>query len=230
MPFHFKTVVVTGGTGALGAAIVDLIVSRGGRCIIPSRKPSAALPVGGNGTVEIVTGINLEDEAAVARFYESLPLIWASIHVAGGYAGGPLESQTKADFYRMMETNAASALLCCREAVKKMRAAGAGGRIVNVASRSALVPMANMTSYAMSKAAVAALTQCLAEEVIPDGILVNAVAPAVMDTLANRAAFGPGKDFSKWPSVADVAQTVVYLAGPDNRCIRGAVVPVYGKT
>jgi hypothetical protein len=51
-----------------------------------------------------------------------------------------------------------------------------------------------------------------------------------MDTLANRAAFPPSTDFSKWPSVADVAQTVAFLASPENKVTRGALVPVYGRS
>jgi NAD(P)-dependent dehydrogenase (short-subunit alcohol dehydrogenase family) len=107
---------------------------------------------------------------------------------------------------------------------------GKGGRIVNVASRQALEPRlaANVTAYAAAKAAVAALTMALAEEVVKDGILVNAVAPSTLDTPANRKSM-PKADFSAWPKVADVAATIVFLASPENTVTRGAVVPVYGK-
>ena len=78
------------------------------------------------------------------------------------------------------------------------------------------------------KAAVAALTVALAEEVAKDGILVNAVAPSIMDTPANRKAM-PKADFDAWPKVEEVAATILFLASPDNRVTRGAIVPVYGK-
>ena len=78
-----------------------------------------------------------------------------------------------------------------------------------------------------SKAAVAALTAALAEEVAKSGILVNAVAPSIMDTPANRQAM-PKADFGLWPKVEEVAATILFLASPENRVTRGAVVPVYG--
>jgi NAD(P)-dependent dehydrogenase (short-subunit alcohol dehydrogenase family) len=107
---------------------------------------------------------------------------------------------------------------------------GGGGRIVNVAARPALEWRmgANMAAYAASKAAVAALTVALAEKVAKDGVLVNAVAPSIMDTPANRADM-PKADFSAWPKV-EVAETILFLASPENRVTRGAIVPVYGKT
>jgi NAD(P)-dependent dehydrogenase (short-subunit alcohol dehydrogenase family) len=111
-----------------------------------------------------------------------------------------------------------------------MLAAGDGGRIVNVASRQALEPRsgAGMTAYTIAKAGVAALTMALAEEVAKDGILVNAVAPSIMDTGANRAAM-PRANFDAWPKVEEVAATIVFLASSDNRVGRGGIVPVYGK-
>ena len=86
-----------------------------------------------------------------------------------------------------------------------------------------------MTAYTASKAAVAALSVALAEEVVPRGILVNAVAPSIMDTPANRAAM-PKADHAKWPKVDEVAATILFLASPENLVTRGAVVPVYGRS
>ena len=86
-----------------------------------------------------------------------------------------------------------------------------------------------MVAYTASKAAVAALTAALAEEVAKDDILVNAVAPSIMDTPANRHSM-PNADYALWPKVAEVAATILFLASPDNRVTRGAVVPVYGKS
>jgi NAD(P)-dependent dehydrogenase (short-subunit alcohol dehydrogenase family) len=133
---------------------------------------------------------------------------------------------------QQLETNLISAFLCCRAAVMAMkRTQGEGGRIVNVAARPALEWRggANMLAYAASKAAVAAFTVGLAEEVADDGILVNAVAPSIMDTPANRKAM-PKADHAAWPKVDEVAQTILFLASPDNAVTRGAIIPVYGRT
>jgi NAD(P)-dependent dehydrogenase (short-subunit alcohol dehydrogenase family) len=135
----------------------------------------------------------------------------------------------------MFDTNAVTCFLCCREAVKAMRkqggggGGGAGGRIVNVSSRPALVPTGGMIAYTTAKAAVASITQCLAEEVKGDGILVNAIVPPTMDTPANRAAM-PKADFSKWPKVEEVARTILFLASGENALTSGALVPVFGRS
>jgi NAD(P)-dependent dehydrogenase (short-subunit alcohol dehydrogenase family) len=108
---------------------------------------------------------------------------------------------------------------------------GRGGRIVNVAARPALEPRsgAGMAAYTASKAGVVAFTIALSEEVAKLGILVNAVAPSIMDTPANRAAM-PKADHAAWPKVEEVAATILFLASPQNAVTRGAIVPVYGRT
>ena len=133
-----------------------------------------------------VTG-NLADETAIARLYDGIASLWASIHIAGGFAAGPLREASLATLRQQIDMNFVSCLLCCRAAVKAMTTAKSG-RIVNVAARPGLEwrTGAGMVAYTASKAAVAALTAALAEEVVKDGILVNAVAPSTMDTPANR--------------------------------------------
>jgi NAD(P)-dependent dehydrogenase (short-subunit alcohol dehydrogenase family) len=160
-----------------------------------------------------------------------VPSLWASIHLAGGFAMAPVAKTTKSDLMKQVEMNLVTAFLCCRAAVNAMTAAAAGGRIVNVATRLALEwrQGAGMAAYTASKSALAALTVALAEEVVPAGILVNAVAPSTMDTAANRRAM-PNADHAAWPKVEEVAATILFLASPENRVTRGAVVPVYGRS
>ncbi len=228
LQYEGRVVVITGGTGALGSAVAQLIAGQGGTCIVPSHRPDDAPKVTGPGSIKIVSGVDLTDEAAVEKFYDGLPL-WASIHAAGGFAMAPIAQTGKNDLLKMIETNAITAFLCCRAAVQRIRAGAAGGRIVNVAAKVAVQPAGGMAAYSMSKAAVASLTQSLAEEVAAEGIWVNAVLPSIMDTPANRASFPPATDFSKWPTVQDVAQTIAFLASAENKVTRGALVPVYGR-
>jgi NAD(P)-dependent dehydrogenase (short-subunit alcohol dehydrogenase family) len=140
-----------------------------------------------------------------------------------------LREASVATLRQQIDMNLMTCLLCCRAAVGAM--AGNGGRIVNVAARPALEwrSGAGMVAYAASKAAVAALTAALAEEVAKDGILVNAVAPSIMDTPANRTAM-PKANYDLWPKVAEVAATIMFLASPENRVTRGGIVPVYGRS
>jgi NAD(P)-dependent dehydrogenase (short-subunit alcohol dehydrogenase family) len=181
--------------------------------------------------VKLVGPAELTDEAAVAGLYAGAGALWASIHLAGGFAMKPAAESGKADFLAMIEMNLLTCQLCCAGAVKAMKRGGQGGRIVNVAARAALEPRsgAGMTAYAASKTAVAAFTQALAGEVASDGIWVNAVAPSIMDTPANRASM-PKADYALWPKVEDVAAAILFLASPGNRVTSGAIVPVYGKS
>ncbi|MEZ5890216.1 MAG: SDR family oxidoreductase [Xanthobacteraceae bacterium] len=173
----------------------------------------------------------LGDESSVGRLFESVPVLWASIHLAGGFAFGPLREMTEATLRRQIETNLVTCALCCRGALRAFARNGKGGRIVNVAARVAVEwrTGTNMAAYTASKAAVAALTVALAEEVVKEDVLVNAVAPSIMDTPVNRKDM-PNADFSAWPKVEEVASTILFLASPANTVTRGAIVPVYGKT
>jgi len=140
----------------------------------------------------------------------------------------PIAETTAVDFKKMFDLNALSAFLCSKAAVAAIRGGAGKGRIVNVAARPALTPSAGMLAYAVSKAAVVSLTQSLAEELKPEGIWVNAIAPSIMDTPDNRRAM-PKADFDRWPKVDDIARAVVYLASPDNALTSGLVMPVYGN-
>ncbi|HKS62746.1 MAG TPA: SDR family NAD(P)-dependent oxidoreductase [Xanthobacteraceae bacterium] len=233
MSYRDRHVVVTGGTGALGTAVVGALIEAGATCHVPYRSEDEAqrFPHRGSSRVSLVALGDLSDEAAVSRFYGGLSKLWASIHIAGGFAFAPIEKSDKALLMSQIESNLVSAYLCSREAIANFRRSGGGGRIVNIAARPALEPRsgASMTAYTASKAALAALTQALAEEVAKDGILVNAVAPSTMDTAANRKSM-PKADFSLWPKVEEVAATILFLASPENAVTRGAIVPVYGKS
>lgn len=231
MDFRDRHVVVTGGTGALGTAVVGMLLDAGAVCHVPWRSEAEhqAFAHRAHSHVRMVEA-DLTDEAGVARLYDGAPRLWASIQIAGGFAMGAVSKTGKAALMQQLEMNFVSCFLCCAAAVRTMEHARHGGRIVNIAARPALEwrSGAGMAAYTASKAAVAALTVALAEEVARDDILVNAVAPSIMDTPANRAAM-PKADHAAWPKVDEVAQTILFLASPNNRVTRGGIVPVYGK-
>jgi NAD(P)-dependent dehydrogenase (short-subunit alcohol dehydrogenase family) len=222
-----RHVIVTGGTGALGQAVVKQALDRGDSCHVTwvLERELERFPYGEDVQLHHV---DLADESAVTALYAGLPALDASIHIAGGFAMAPIE-KTKADeMTRMFTLNAVTCMLCCREAIKRFRADGVAGRIVNVGARPAVEPVGGMTAYAVSKAAVTTLTQSLAAEVRDDGILVNAILPSIMDTPANRSAM-PDADHDAWPGTDEVAATIHFLAGPSNTLTSGALVPVYGR-
>ena len=231
MDFSGKQVVVTGGTGALGSAVVARLLAVGATCTVPyvHEAEAQSFPSRDDPNVTLIAVTDLADETQVVKVYAGLKP-WASIHIAGGFAAGKVTETDKKALRVQIDSNLTSCFLCCRAAAKGMLAAG-GGRIVNVAARPALEwrSGAGMTAYTVAKAGVAALTVALAEEVAKDGILVNAVAPSIMDTPANRKAM-PKANFEAWPKVDEVAATILFLASPDNHVTRGAIVPVYGKS
>jgi len=230
MDFSDRHVVVTGGAGARGSAVVAALLEAGATCHVPCFDEAEAqrFTLREHKRVTLTVAGNLADEAAVGRAYQGIAPLWASIHIAGGFAFGPLRQAGLATIRQQIDMNLLSCMLCCRAALSAMTA---GGRIVNIAARPGLEwrTGAGMAAYTASKAGVAALTAALAEEVVKDGILVNAVAPSIMDTAANRAAM-PKADYALWPKVEEVAATILFLASPDNRVTRGAIVPVYGKS
>jgi NAD(P)-dependent dehydrogenase (short-subunit alcohol dehydrogenase family) len=232
MLFQDRHVVVTGGTGALGIAVVGALLEAGATCHVPYIVAAEAerFPHRGHARVALIGDIDLADEVAVGRLFARVPKLWGSIHLAGGFAYAPIGDTTPDVLRRQIDMNFTTCFLCCRAAVAGMTAAE-GGRIVNVTARPALEGRAgaNMTAYAAAKAAVATLTIALAEEVVGQNILVNAVAPSILDTPTNRKDM-PKADHATWPKVEEVARTILFLASPDNKVTRGAIVPVYGKT
>jgi NAD(P)-dependent dehydrogenase (short-subunit alcohol dehydrogenase family) len=232
MLFENRHVVVTGGTGALGIAVVGALLEAGATCHVPYIVAAEAerFPHRDHARVTLIRDIDLTSETAVEQVFERVPKLWASIHLAGGFAYAPIGDTTIELLTRQIEMNFTTCYLCCRSAVLRLARTADGGRIVNVAARPAFEGRAgaNMTAYAAAKAAVATLTIALAEEVVGQNILVNAVAPSILDTPTNRADM-PKADHAAWPKVEEVARTILFLASPDNKVTRGAIVPVYGK-
>ena len=228
MDFQNRTVVITGGTGALGRAVVGALLAAGAQCRLSylHEKEAASFPY--KDRVTLVGPCELTNEADVARLYDGVDGLWASIHIAGGFAMSKLEETGKSGLMDMLNTNLVSCHLCCRAAV---RAFAAGGRIVNVGARPGLEPRlgAGMSAYAASKAGVIALTQALAAELAAQDILVNAVVPSIIDTPANRASM-PDADHAAWPRPDQIAATIAFLASPDNQVTTGGAIPVSGRS
>lgn len=230
MDYRGRSVVVTGGTGGLGVAVVEALLTAGAVCYVPyiAEAEARAFRHRDHTQLTLHPHLDVTDEAAVGQLYASIPNLWASIHLVGGFASGEIRTAAKGAFQHQIDVNLTSCYVCCRAAAIAM--ASRGGRIVNVSARPGLEwrSGAGMAAYAVSKAGVAALTVALGEELVRYGILVNAVAPATLDTPANRQAM-PQADFASWTKVEEVAKTILFLASSKNAVTRSAVVPVYGR-
>jgi NAD(P)-dependent dehydrogenase (short-subunit alcohol dehydrogenase family) len=220
-------IVVTGGSGALGAGVVEVLLARGAQLYLPMLEAEAPPHLRKPG-VHATGGVALDREDQVSAYYASLPPLWGSVHLVGGFGMAPIADTALADLEKQWRLNTVTCFLTCREAVKAIRATGQGGRIVNVAARPVLQPTGGMLAYVAAKAGVAAITQALAAEVLAERILVNAVVPSIIDTPANRKAM-PTADHGAWPTPAQIAETIAFLASSANALTSGTHVPIYGR-
>ena len=144
-------------------------------------------------------------------------------NIVGGFVFASLADTELTDWRRMQEMNATSTFLGSRAVVPLMRASG-GGRIVNVTAMPALTRgAAHMSAYAASKAAVLNFSQSLASELAADRITVNAIAPSIIDTPANREAM-PDADTENWLLPEEIAAVVEFLADDAARIVTGSVL------
>ena len=223
-------VVITGGTGALGRAVARALVEAGAHCHVPAIESSVPPDLFPAGKVSVTPNIDLSDEASVAGFYASLPPLHAVVNIAGGFAWAPIADSPLKVLQEQLAMNLVSCVLSCREAVANFRKAGKGGHLVNISARPALNPRqgAGMTAYTASKAAVAAFTVALAEELKGEGISVVALAPSTIDTPTNRADM-PKADHASWVAPAAIADVIVAQLGLSDPINSGALIPIYGK-
>lgn len=229
---------VTGGTGALGRAVVENFLIAGAKVAVPyvvdAEVPILEKQLGGRFPASEIhlKKADAGDEAQIAKFVAEVVSKWSKVDIlvnlVGGFWGGKSIAETSlAEWQAMFDLNLKPAFICCRVVVPIMQRSG-WGRIVSVASRSGLQGAGDYAAYAVSKGAIATFTASLAQEVIEDGVLVNAIAPSTIDTEANRIAM-PKAKHENWVKPADIARTIAYLCSDDCRVTSGAVVPVYGR-
>jgi NAD(P)-dependent dehydrogenase (short-subunit alcohol dehydrogenase family) len=238
MSLSNKHLIVTGGAGTLGTAVVKLLIDSGAICSVPcfNKAEEDNFELNEHSSVYTEAGIDLSDEQQAQSFYKKAvdaqgPL-WGSIHIAGGFGMGSIENTPQSDFEKQLQLNTITCFNSCRTAVEWMRKSDFnGGRIVNIAARPALEPRQGkgMGAYTVSKAGVASLTEALGAELVDENILVNAIAPSIIDTPQNRNSM-PNADYEQWPKPEQLAQQITYLVSPENEVTRGGVIPVYGKS
>lgn len=226
-----RSVLVTGGTGGLGAAVAAAFTEAGWRVVVPSRESVPSTEPAARDVVRLRADLtdptDVRDAVEVAAADAEAPLR-AVVNLVGGYAGGGRVHETPvAELDRMLTYNLRPTWLVTAAALPRLIAAG-GGAVVCVSSRAAVAPFPGAAAYATAKAAVLAFANAVAVEYRADGVRCNTVLPSVIDTPANRVA-QPGADHSRWVTPAEIAPVVRFLASPESAPTSGASVPVYGR-
>jgi NAD(P)-dependent dehydrogenase (short-subunit alcohol dehydrogenase family) len=226
-------VIVTGGTGALGRALVSLLVERGSRVAVPWRHEKGWKELESSlGRPSGLVGrrADLDQEAGTRAFVEwavgELGTLEGMALTAGGWAGGSrFEEAPEEQWDSMLATNLATVSGLCRLALPHLLEGG--GSVVTVGARAAELTGDGMAAYAVSKSAVHTLTRVLARENRRRGVRFNCVLPGTIDTPANRAAM-PDADHSGWTTPQAIARVIVFLLSPEAAAVTGALVPVDG--
>src|SRR5947209_15793344 len=217
-------VLVAGGTGALGTAVVKELVATG--CAVCAtwvveRERERLEGMEGVQLIQADLFEPIQAAAAVAAIGD----IGAVVNLVGGYAEGGRVHETDPDeFERLMRLNLRPNILLAKAAIPRFLQRG-GGAFVAVSARPALRPFAGAPAYIVSKAAVLSFVQTLDAEYRQDSIRANAVLPSVIDPPANRES-QPDADHSKWVAPEAIARVIRFLVSDDSSAITGAAVPV----
>jgi NAD(P)-dependent dehydrogenase (short-subunit alcohol dehydrogenase family) len=223
-----RTVVVTGGTGGLGAAVTKRLLDEGWRVVVPWYAERELARVDEHERLELVQADLTDADSAAAVAAAAGDSLRALVNLVGGFAQGDRVHETPVDeFERMLMLNLRPTYLMSAAALPAMLAAGEGA-IVCVSARAALQPFPGAAGYITAKAAVLAFVDVLHEEYRADGIRANAIMPSTIDTPANRAS-QPDADFDRWVKPEQIAAVVANLCSDDTSVTSGGHIPVYGR-
>lgn len=238
MALNGKTALVTGAAGGIGRVLVDKLRGAGVRVAVTDRACAGI-------EAEAHFDGDLSDkgfcDALPGRASDALGRLDILCNNAGIITRGDITQASDADYARTMAINVEAPFRLCRAAIPLMAAQG-GGAIVNTASCWGVYPGTNHPLYVMSKAALAALTQCLGRDHAPQGIRVNAVCPNEVDTPMLRTGFeirglDPDRAVEELNATVpighiagpeEIADVILFLASDAARYMCGALVEVNG--
>jgi NAD(P)-dependent dehydrogenase (short-subunit alcohol dehydrogenase family) len=222
-------VLVAGGTGALGGAVLRELLDSGypvtASWLVERERQRVESDLGDR--VSLVHA-DLMDPDGAAAAVDAVEDLEAVVNLVGGFAMGGRVHETDPDqFHSMIRLNLTPGFLLARAAMPRLVERGKGA-YVGVSARPALRPFPGAAGYITGKAAVLAFVQALDAEYRGDGVRSNAVLPSVIDTPANRES-QPDADHSKWVPPEEIAKVIRFLVSEDSAPTSGAAVPVYGR-
>lgn len=244
-----KIILITGGGRGIGAACAVLAAQQGYKVCVNYRSDQEAAArvvatIRHAGGTALAIQADVSDEAAVDRMFaildERLGRLDALINNAGILATQMrVDEMDAARINRIMATNVTGSFLCARQAVRRMstRHGGAGGSIVNISSRAAVLGSAGeYVDYAASKAALDALTTGLSKEVAGEGIRVNGVRPGLIDTEMHASGGEPGRvgrlqslvPMGRGGEPLEVASAALWLLSDEASYTTGTFIDVSG--
>lgn len=220
-----RRVVVLGGTGGLGQAVVGRFRADGASVLVAG----ARLPADTDRRDDVdYVAVDARDEASVAAALAMTPAPAAVVNLIGGYTGPqPLAGLDIGVLRAQLELNLVTAAIVTKCAMPVLAARG-GGALVHTSSRAAAQDGAGAFAYSVSKLGVVRLVQAAAAEGREQGVRVNCIMPSIIDTPANRAAM-PGARHDRWPRPAELAAVLAFLVSDDAALISGVAIPVYGR-
>lgn len=223
-----SSVIVSGGTGGLGAAVTATLLEAGWHVVVPYVEERELERVERHPRLQLIAADLFEAAAAADVVAAAGERLGALVNLVGGFAsGGRVHETPVEEFEEQFRLNLRPAYLLCQAALPRMLEGG-GGSIVCVSTRAALRPFSGAAGYISSKAAVLAFVDALAAEYTQDGVRANAILPSVIDTPGNRAS-QPEADHSRWVAPAQIAQVIEFLCSERSSVTSGAHIPVYGR-
>ena len=239
--FAGQTVIVTGAAGAIGRATAEAFAGKGARVVAADRD---AVELTGDAYIRFAGDLTADGvcDELMDQAYAATGRLDVLVNNAGLMRRGNILATSDEDWAASLDVNVTAVFRLCRAAIGRMHEAGSGGAIVNVASMWGLYPGPNHLAYCTSKAAVAAMTQCLARDHAGDGIRVNAVCPNEVNTAMLRTGFeirGLDADtaieelnktvpLGRIAEPEDIADIIVFLASDAARYMAGALIEASG--
>ena len=231
--FRDKTVLVSGGTSGIGAAIGNALAELGAIVTVTGATEAEATEANRGASIGRADALDVRDDTAVAAFFAALPTLDVLINCAGIIRRGA--EHDPAVFAEVLDVNLTGTMRLC--AAARPLLARTHGCIVNTASLLAFVGGALVPGYSASKGGVAQLTKSLAVAYAPDRIRVNAIAPGWIETELTRPlredpvrneAIVARTPLGRWGVADDVAGTAVFLCSPAAAFVTGAIIPIDG--